>query len=139
MARNPEIGNTPVGVLPNKLRLGQVRDAKIGNKMLLNAAKFQGYNFYRFRDIKGKPPPTQIRFKNSIFSKNKVVQQVFRCAANESKYSRMDQVIFVENSISKTSREMLCLSRPYPFKFLKGCLPQILLGPLLNTLFHMFS
>ena len=25
-------------------------------------------------------------------------------------------------------------SRPYPFKFLKVCLPQILLGPLLNTL-----
>ena len=67
--------------------------------MLLNAAKFQGYNFYRFRDIKGKPPLTQIRFKNSIFSKNNVVQQVFSCAANESKYSRMDQVIFVENSI----------------------------------------
>ena len=29
---------------------------------------------------------------------------------------------------------MVCLSRPYPFKFFKGCLPQILLGPLLNTL-----
>ena len=27
-----------------------------------------------------------------------------------------------------------CLSRPYPFKFFKGCLPQILLGPFLNTL-----
>ena len=25
------------------------------------------------------------------------------------------------------------LSRPYPFKFFKGCLPQILLGPFLNT------
>ena len=29
---------------------------------------------------------------------------------------------------------MLCLSRRYPFKFFKGCLPQILLGPFLNTL-----
>ena len=28
---------------------------------------------------------------------------------------------------------MVCLSRPYPFKFFKGCLPQILLGPFLNT------
>ena len=27
---------------------------------------------------------------------------------------------------------MVCL--PYPFKFLKGCLPQNLLSPLLNTL-----
>ena len=31
---------------------------------------------------------------------------------------------------------MVCLSKPYPFKFFKGCLPQILLGPLLNTLFY---
>ena len=28
------------------------------------------------------------------------------------------------------------LSRPYPFKFFKGCLPQILLSPLLNILSH---
>ena len=31
-----------------------------------------------------------------------------------------------------------CLSRPYHFKFFKGCLPQILLGPFLNTLTHVF-
>ena len=29
------------------------------------------------------------------------------------------------------------LSRPYPFKFFKGCLPQILFGPFFNTLSHM--
>ena len=29
------------------------------------------------------------------------------------------------------------LSRPCPFKFFKGCLPQILLGPFLNTLSHL--
>ena len=29
---------------------------------------------------------------------------------------------------------MVCLSRPYPFKLFKGCLPQILLGPFLNAL-----
>ena len=28
----------------------------------------------------------------------------------------------------------LCLSRPYSFNFFKGCLPQILLCPILNTL-----
>ena len=33
---------------------------------------------------------------------------------------------------------MICLSRPYPFKFFKGCLPKILLGLLLNTLSYMF-
>ena len=34
---------------------------------------------------------------------------------------------------------MVCLSRPYHFKFFKGCLPQMLLGPFLNTLIDMFS
>ena len=29
------------------------------------------------------------------------------------------------------------LSRTYPCKFFKGCLPQILLGPFLNTLLHI--
>ena len=32
---------------------------------------------------------------------------------------------------------MVYLSRPYPLKFLEGCYPQILLGPLLITLSHM--
>ena len=36
----------------------------------------------------------------------------------------------------KILRDMDVLSRPYPFKFFKGCLPQILLGSLLNSLFH---
>ena len=78
--RNPEIRNTPVWVLPNIWRLGQVRDTKfatnISNKMLLNALKCQSNNFYhRFWIIKGKPtwgvklpplptpPPTSIRAK----------------------------------------------------------------------------
>ena len=29
---------------------------------------------------------------------------------------------------------MVCLGGPYHFKFFKGCLPQILLGPFLNAL-----
>ena len=52
LTRNPEIGNTLVSDLPNIERLGQVKDAKfrtnVSNKMLLNAAKCQGYSFYRF-------------------------------------------------------------------------------------------
>ena len=48
LARNPEIGNTPVSVLPNTWRLGQVRGTRFGtnvfNKLLLNAAKCQGYS-----------------------------------------------------------------------------------------------
>ena len=48
--RNPEIRNTPIWVLPNIWRLGQVSDTKFGmdvsNEMLLNAKKCQGYSFY---------------------------------------------------------------------------------------------
>ena len=58
LARNPKMGNTPVWGLPNIWRLGRVMDTKFGtnvsNRMLLNAAKFQGYSFYRFRVIKGR-------------------------------------------------------------------------------------
>ena len=32
---------------------------------------------------------------------------------------------------------MVCLGRPYNFKVFKGCLPQILLCSLLNTLAHL--
>ena len=32
---------------------------------------------------------------------------------------------------------MVCLSRPDPFNFFKGCLPQILLGPFLNIWSHI--
>ena len=58
---------------------------------------------------------------------------------NETKYSRMDQIKFMEGSLLKIWRSMFCLSRPYSFKCFKGCLPQILLGPFLNTLPQMFS
>ena len=36
-------------------------------------------------------------------------------------------------------RYIWCWSRLYPFKFFKGCLPQNLLRPLLNTLSHISS
>ena len=54
LTRNPEIRNTPVWVLPNIWRLGQVLDPKFGtiyvsNRTLLNAVKFQGYSFYHFQ------------------------------------------------------------------------------------------
>ena len=66
----PEIGNTPVWVLPNIWILGRVRDTKFGmnasNKMLLNAAKCQGYNFYRLSyygktNRGGVTPPSRLR------------------------------------------------------------------------------
>ena len=55
---NPEVQNTTVWVFLNIWRLRRVRNTKFGrnisNKMLLNAAKCQGYSFYRFWVIKGK-------------------------------------------------------------------------------------
>ena len=55
----PEIGNSPVWVLSNFWRLAQVNNTKFGtidfNKILLIAARYQGYNFYRSWVNKGKP------------------------------------------------------------------------------------
>ena len=58
LTRNPEIGNTLVWVLANIWRLGQDMDSKYGtnvsNKILLNAAKFQGFRSYCFLTYLGK-------------------------------------------------------------------------------------
>ena len=58
LTRNPEIRNTPVWVLQNIWKIGRVSNIKfstnVSDKMLLNAAKFQGYSFYRSGVIKGK-------------------------------------------------------------------------------------
>ena len=48
-----------------------------------------------------------------------------------AKYSRIDQVKFVEDNLYKI---WVCLDRPYHFNFFRGFLPQILLGRFLNTL-----
>ena len=57
LTRNLEIENTPVSLLPSIWRPKQIRVTKLGtnvsNKMLLKAAKCQGYSFYRFWVIKG--------------------------------------------------------------------------------------
>ena len=51
--------------------------------------------------------------------------------------SRMDQVWIADDGLWKIWRDMVCLSRPYPFNFFKGCLPQVLLVPFLNTCSHI--
>ena len=73
LTRNPEFWNTPVWVLPNIWRLGQVMDTKFGrntsNRMLLNATEC--YSFYFCWVIKGEstgegagaklpPPPPRL-------------------------------------------------------------------------------
>ena len=57
-------------------------DTNVSNKMLLNAAKCQGYSIYRFGVIKGKPtgkfPPRPAQ----ITAKNYIIQQ-FLCLTLE--------------------------------------------------------
>ena len=64
LTRNPEIGNTPVWVLPNIWTLRRVRNTKfdknVSYKMLLNAAEGQGCSFSLFWV---KLLPTKIRVK----------------------------------------------------------------------------
>ena len=59
LTKTLEIGNTLVWVLANIGRPEPVRDTKFGTnvsiKKLLNTLKYQGYSFYRFWVIKGKP------------------------------------------------------------------------------------
>ena len=73
LTRNPEIGNTPVWVLLNIWRLGQVRDTKSGtnvsNEKLLNAAKCHDYSFYRFWVIKGKSAGKGVKYLISVRTK----------------------------------------------------------------------
>ena len=55
-----------------------------------------------------------------------------------TKYSRKGQVKFAEGSLYKKLKGYdLPKADHTPFKFFKGCLPQILLGPFLNTLSHL--
>ena len=54
-----------------------------------------------------------------------------------TRYSGMNQVKFVETAFKKFEGAWSASSRPYHFKYFKGCLPQILFGPFLNTLSHI--
>ena len=57
--KNLKIGNTAIWVFSDIWRLRRVMytkiDTNIFNEMLLNDAKCQGYSFYRFWVIMGKP------------------------------------------------------------------------------------
>ena len=59
LTKNPKVKNTPAWNLFNIWTLRWLRDAKFGknvsNKILLNAAKYQGNSFYHFLVINGKP------------------------------------------------------------------------------------
>ena len=64
--------------------------------------------------------------------------EIFPLTFMFDKVFKMDQVKFVKDSLYKIWKNVVCLSRPYPFKLFKGYLTQILLGPFLNTLSHAY-
>ena len=45
----------------------------------------------------------------------------FTAPLRGTKYSRMGQVKFVEDTLADLPKRKICLSRPYHFKFFKGC------------------
>ena len=47
--------------------------------------------------------------------------------------------MYIWDKVIKNGPSKVCGRQPYPypFEFFKGCLPQILLGPFLNTLTHI--
>ena len=59
LTRNPKTRYTSIWVLRNILRLEKVRDTKlsanVSNEMLLNAAKWHSYRFFRFWGINREP------------------------------------------------------------------------------------
>ena len=74
-----------------------------------------------------------LHFSSTIFSRSEKKQQQqhkFQCKKIIFNVLQSSSTIFS----SWGFQERICLSRPYPFKFFKSCLPQILLGPFLNTL-----
>ena len=69
-------------------------------------------------------------FKFSVHSAQKVKLAQWKfLIANGTKYSRIDQVKIVEDSLYQIWRGMSCFGRWYLFKFFEGSLPQILIGP----------
>ena len=74
------------------------------------------------------------------FFKTKLLKTTAK-GPEKTKYIRLEMLLNARADLHDLHKANLyssklnnCLSRPYPFKLFKGCLPQILLGSLLNTL-----
>ena len=80
------------------------------------------------RIIRLSKPPTLYRIKDLLVILKKVFVAIILGKGTFSSIS---------DSYGSKYWRKYCLSRPYHFKFLRGCLPQILLSPFLNTLTHI--
>ena len=135
LRKEPEIRNSEnscVWVLPNIRRLRQVRDTKFGtnasNKILLNAAKCQGYNsFYCFWVINGKLPPSpQIRV-NKIYLQYFPFIRTFRCSWKNKLFQTMN-IMFIDvffYILSNFLPFIVFLSSDFVLSYSQVCISQI--------------
>ena len=72
LTRNPEIGNTPLWVLRNIWRLGCVRNTIFCTSLIKCYWICQGYSFYRFCFVRGKPTGLWLK---RMLRKNKLLSQ----------------------------------------------------------------
>ena len=86
-------------------------------------------------------PPCFLNYKNVIKSRkaSHFIYTTFSRLFWDFKASHFQSNIWVK--VFKNGPSKICEKQPLKnlkrFKFLKGCLPQIFLGPLLNTLIHI--
>ena len=105
-------------------------------KVIESIETFQIFIISKIGQGVGKRPEEFENVKMSFCGQ--IVLDIYFTWTFGSRYSRMDRVKFVEDSLYKIWSVMACLSRPYHFKFFKGYLPQVLLGPFLNSLTHLY-
>ena len=84
--------------------------------------------YFEFREIHLK-----MRFDPFLFIQNDFLQHIgyIQFYMRQSKFCLRQPL--------KNFKDIVNLRRLYPFKFFKGCLPQNLLSPLLNTLPYTYS
>ena len=109
LTRNPEIRITLISVFPNIWRLGSVRDTKFCTNVSngMDVVKCQGYSFYHFWVIKGKPtvwskitpPPTQIKVKAIKYS----IQHLHVQNQQKRHPNKMSNIIKVKNKDARTT------------------------------------
>ena len=117
---------------------------------LLNRQKTKVYDVFRcyskgtltWHSAVNVPEKTYHQFNTISIKRDQMSWWIFPNTLNElrlqrvaitllgTKYSRVDLVNFVEDRLENF------WNRAFPYKFFKGCLPQNLLSPLLNTLPH---
>ena len=84
----------------------------------------ESFFFSMQQRLNPKNPSLNINFLREDSALLSVCKVFVEFCTNGKRYSRLYQVKFVQ----------VCFNRPYHFKFFKGCLPQFILGPFLNTL-----